>query len=568
MRAMILAAGVGSRLKEITKDLPKPMVAMSERSRIIDTVIGNLVRVGIREIAVNLHHHRELLREYLLERHPHVCWHFSVEEELLNTGGGINGCREFLEQGEDFIVTNSDILYFFDLDRCIQLHRERDSLCTLLLVPSSPERAVLFRDDEGVLGFTSPRGRLYYEMSCEASPRDRYGTYTGVSLFHRRIFEHMREGAYSIIDVLADRIKQGERIDFILLEQDYWNDIGTFPGLERGRRDFEIVDDVARALGGEVNAFRHLFRGASGKSVYRIVVDHVPRVVTCSDDPRELRSWEAFSRYLCQAQVPVPQVILSKPSWLLVEDGGERSLYDVATEQHARGEFPLDHYRQLIDILHRMAEIDVATFPAENCIGRQRFDRDNIHFDIRYFNQCFHEGRLNAAEVNDLASAIHELISSEPASIMHRDFQSTNILINHDLEPRIVDLQTLRIGYSIYDLVSLVFDPYVQMDGETMEGLLGRYYQPIDPSTRSRDLVWVAAFVRLLQCLATFRAMGDRNAGFYTSKIPRALDNLAQVIERIRDCQARGSLGTLRIPDSILRLQTDRATPPGGGSRQ
>jgi len=101
----------------------------------------------------------------------------------------------------------------------------------------------------------------------------------------------------------------------------------------------------------------------------------------------------------------------------------------------------------------------------------------------------------------------------------------------------------------------------VQMHEQTMHNLLQRYYRRVDTSTRSRDLVWVAAFVRLLQCLATFGALGDRNAGFYASKIPRALDNLALVIEQILGCQEDGSLEALRIPDSILGLQTDRSKP-------
>ena len=111
MKALILAAGLGTRLKPLTNNMPKALVPFLNRP-IIDYLIEKLHKSGINEIVVNLHHYGEILKNYLLTNNRYnINFHFSDESELLlDTGGAIKKASEFLNNKEPFIVHNVDVL--------------------------------------------------------------------------------------------------------------------------------------------------------------------------------------------------------------------------------------------------------------------------------------------------------------------------------------------------------------------------------------------------------------------------------------------------------------------------
>lgn len=132
MKAMILAAGHGTRLGELTKDIPKPMLNVGGRP-ILEHIICNLARQGITQIAVNLHYKADVIKNYFGNgKRFGVDLIYSRELELLGTAGGIKKVDWFLGTGT-FLVHYGDIVTDQDFGRTIRFHQERNAIATLLI---------------------------------------------------------------------------------------------------------------------------------------------------------------------------------------------------------------------------------------------------------------------------------------------------------------------------------------------------------------------------------------------------------------------------------------------------
>ncbi len=153
MRAMIFAAGLGTRLKPITDTLPKALVPVGGQPLLFH-VIRKLVSAGYDHLVVNVHHFPDLIIDYLKEHDFGVQVDVSDERDfLLETGGGIAHARPFLE-GEPFLVHNVDILSNLDLGWLREQHRP-DALATLLVSDRKTQRYLLFREDGRLAGWTN-----------------------------------------------------------------------------------------------------------------------------------------------------------------------------------------------------------------------------------------------------------------------------------------------------------------------------------------------------------------------------------------------------------------------------
>jgi len=525
MRAMILAAGLGTRLKAITRHIPKPLVDLGPQTKIIDTVVADLLRAGIDAIAVNLHYKGEMIQAYLQEHYPQVDWAFFHEDKLLGTGGGIYNARSFLTQSPHFIVTNSDILYYIDLQRCIEAHQSSGAKASLILFDGGPFPQVACHRDT-VLGFLDRDGQPLHGF--EGDEDAKRCTFTGIQILHRDILEVMAPfsgDAFSSIQAYGSWLQQGHPIHAVYVDQDYWNDVGTPASLRRGQHDFEVIDFVARGLNEPIHGFKRLFKGASSKSVYRITSSGSPKIVITSEDPSEIKAWSAFSRFFFTRPYPVPQILKAADTWLLMEDGGTHSLLDLV---QCETEFPYEHYNQAIEAIHHLNRIPTAEFPIECCTQHPQYNLANVRFDIQYFNRYYFRMRLSPGEISELAATIHAELSRHPLAIMHRDYQSSNILLNYNHEIRIVDIQTMRLGYGAYDLASLLLDAYIPFDPGWIETQVNDYFQRcgLDP-----EPFWTAALIRIMQNLGAFARFSDRP--FFRDKIAPAQARLDWILPRL-----------------------------------
>lgn len=149
MKAMILAAGFGMRLGDLTRDVPKGLLDVGGRP-LLEHIILNLQRHGFNEIAVNLHFQPDMIRDYFGDG---ARWKVSLtwthEPELMGTAGGLKRMESFLRRGEAFLVHYGDIVTDQDFTAMLALHRERSALATLLLHRRTVSNSIVHLDADG-----------------------------------------------------------------------------------------------------------------------------------------------------------------------------------------------------------------------------------------------------------------------------------------------------------------------------------------------------------------------------------------------------------------------------------
>lgn len=227
---MVLAAGLGTRLRPLTESLPKCLVPVGDRP-MIDYSLLLLRHYGIREIIVNIHHLGQQVEAYLRDgKRFGLEVSYSREEVLLDTGGGMLGARDFLEH-DTFVVINSDVLIDLNLDQVIAAHRKKRALATLVL------RRDPLADAYGAIE-TNRQGRIERFLTHErpgrpAAPLQKY-MFTGVHVIEPGIFQYMEgDCPFSITRVTYPKMLQaGERLyGFRFLGG--WQDLGTPERLKR-----------------------------------------------------------------------------------------------------------------------------------------------------------------------------------------------------------------------------------------------------------------------------------------------------------------------------------------------
>src|ERR1700756_1723886 len=157
MRAMVLAAGLGTRLRPLTDNRPKALVVLAGRT-LLEITLARLRSFGIREVIVNAHHFADQIVDYLkANANFGMRIEISREEVLLDTGGGLKKAGWFFLEDADnsderFILHNVDVLSTIDLERMVQSHRENQALATLAVQKRETSRYLLFDAQKQLCG--------------------------------------------------------------------------------------------------------------------------------------------------------------------------------------------------------------------------------------------------------------------------------------------------------------------------------------------------------------------------------------------------------------------------------
>ncbi len=217
-RAMILAAGLGTRMRMLTEDKPKPLVEVSGRA-MLDTILDRIAAAGIDEVVINLYYLGDRIVDHLAERKaPAIV--YSREDELLETGGGVKKALPLLG-AEPFFVTNGDVCwldgYASALTR-LAAHWDEEEMDGLLLLHPT----VYAFGYEGFGDFMmDPDGRITRRAEREIAPF----IYAGIQILHPRFFEDAPEGPFSL-NLLYDRAIENGRL-FGIRHDGEWFHIGT-----------------------------------------------------------------------------------------------------------------------------------------------------------------------------------------------------------------------------------------------------------------------------------------------------------------------------------------------------
>ena len=154
MKALIFAAGLGTRLKPLTDDRPKAMVEIAGKP-MLQHVIERVAAAGFDDITINIHHYGQMIIDFL-ERNDNFGLKIHISDErglLLDTGGGILKARQWLDGNEPFLVHNTDIISTLDLKAFYDYHVEHDALATILVKERKTQRYFLFDENDRLRGW-------------------------------------------------------------------------------------------------------------------------------------------------------------------------------------------------------------------------------------------------------------------------------------------------------------------------------------------------------------------------------------------------------------------------------
>ncbi|HTC66359.1 MAG TPA: nucleotidyltransferase family protein [Candidatus Acidoferrum sp.] len=243
MKAMVLAAGLGTRLRPVTDERPKALVEVGGRT-LLEITLARLRAFGIRDVIVNVHHFADKVVAFLKKR-ENFGMHIEVSREdvLLDTGGGLKkaGWWFFLEHSdpkEPFLLHNVDVVSTIDLARMVQFHRDHEALATLAVQQRETSRYLLFDEQFQLCGRRVGRGGN--PQIVRGAPKMEALAFSGIHVISPRLLTLMtEEGVFSIVDSYLRLAGGGEKIMAFRADDYYWRDLGKPADLQQAAHDLQ-----------------------------------------------------------------------------------------------------------------------------------------------------------------------------------------------------------------------------------------------------------------------------------------------------------------------------------------
>lgn len=242
MKAMIFAAGLGTRLRPLTLSRPKALIEI-KGIPLLEIVIKKLKKAGFDQIIINVHHLAEQIEEFLkVKDNFQVQIEVSDErQQLLDTGGGLKKASWFLKNQQPFLVYNVDILSDIDLNAIYQFHLKNKPLATLA-VRQRPGSRFLLMNDQGLLCGWRNINTGEEIIARPASEPFQQIAFSGIHVIDPALFDLVTEdGAFSITNTYL-RLTKNHRIMGYLHQDSYWNDLGKHTNLENAEAYFSEND--------------------------------------------------------------------------------------------------------------------------------------------------------------------------------------------------------------------------------------------------------------------------------------------------------------------------------------
>jgi mannose-1-phosphate guanylyltransferase len=241
MKAMILAAGLGTRLRPLTDHRPKALVEVAGRT-MLEITLSRLRAFGIREVIINVHHFPDMILDYLKANDNfNMRIEVSREEVLLDTGGGLKKASYFFCEDSNgtetpFILHNVDVISTIDLQRMVQFHTENQALATLAVRDRVTSRYLLFDEQLRLCGRRS--GQDQKNEVARSSQSTQALAFSGIHIISPHLFAMMiEEGVFSVITPYLRLAACGERILAFRADDYYWRDLGRPDDLLQAAQD-------------------------------------------------------------------------------------------------------------------------------------------------------------------------------------------------------------------------------------------------------------------------------------------------------------------------------------------
>ena len=239
MKAMVLAAGLGTRLRPLTDDRPKALVNAGDRT-LLEITLTRLKQFGIRDVIVNVHHFADMIVEYLRANNNFgLNVKISREDMLLDTGGGLKKAGWFFDRDSDpFLLHNVDVISTIDFQEMLRFHDDRRGLATLAVQDRPTSRYLIFDEHEELCGRRLVR-RQKLEIARPSQARVELA-FAGIHVISPRLISLLTsQGAFSIIDSYLELAGGGEKISGFRADRYNWRDLGTVESLRQATAEFE-----------------------------------------------------------------------------------------------------------------------------------------------------------------------------------------------------------------------------------------------------------------------------------------------------------------------------------------
>jgi NDP-sugar pyrophosphorylase family protein len=258
MKAMILAAGLGTRLRPLTDTRPKALIEINNRT-LLEIIVTRLRTFGITEAIINVHHFADMVEQYLKSKNN---FEMRIEisredDQLLDTGGGLKKAAWFFQENpstdsrrdqsiladKPFLLHNVDVISTIDLAAMLEFHTEHQALATLAVQSRDSGRPLLFNDQ---LQLSGRRVKGHSALTTRQSPLPESTTlsafeplaFSGIHIISPRLLPLLTEtGHFSIIDSYLRLASQGEKIIAFRHDNSYWRDLGKPADLAQAGED-------------------------------------------------------------------------------------------------------------------------------------------------------------------------------------------------------------------------------------------------------------------------------------------------------------------------------------------
>lgn len=224
-KAMILAAGFGTRLKPLTDNVPKPLIKINGKP-MIKNILDKLIEFGINEVTINTHYLSEQIFRYFESNKFDIKVNITFEPEILGTGGGIKNAEAYFKGEQDILIYNVDVNSNIDLNIMYEFHKNENPIATLAVQKRNTKRPLLIDDNKNIIGRQSyDKIYLYKENVENWNPIG----FCGIHIVSDKLLSLFNEnGFFDIFTSYFRLIKDGWSIKGFLADEYYWSDLGKF----------------------------------------------------------------------------------------------------------------------------------------------------------------------------------------------------------------------------------------------------------------------------------------------------------------------------------------------------
>jgi aminoglycoside/choline kinase family phosphotransferase/choline kinase len=542
MKALILAAGYGTRLRPYTDHTPKPLFTIAGRP-LLDVIIGQLQKAGCKAVIINTHHLHPKIEAFLAAQKYSLEVFTRYEPQILGTGGAIKNVADFWDN-QPFMVINADIVADIDLKEVYRAHCRHHPAATLVLCDDPVFNSVAVRQNKWITGF-------YNQTDGEIMPSDYLLTFTGIQVLEPQVLNYIPANSfYSSIDAFKKILAAGKRLMAFITSKDRWQDIGTPESYRQAaiNKAWPKAFDRAFAAPPTGQIRREKLKGDGSQRQWHrlksshqsiIMVDHGIRQTTMTS---EVDSFVYLGRHLFRQGVSVPKIYFydTFSGLVFLEDLGDVHLQQ--TVQSKNDSTVIGLYKSVIEQLIKLSRNGADKFDRTWTYQTSDYNQELIlEKECRYFLEAFLNGYLQFKQrfedfQADFIALADKALQYPTMGFMHRDMQSRNIMIK-GRDIYFIDFQGGRIGPIQYDLASLLIDPYVELPHAVQAQLIDYSIEALSAVTeleseKFRSCYHYCTLTRNLQILGAFaylsRVEGKRHFERYIPAAVRTLrSNLA-----------------------------------------